>query len=108
MESTVALNEAECKQGTPLDGVQWKALMKEVRARTRHGVLYQILQDGVDYKESDFLNPIAADRKKRAARCEGSCTCCWTCPHCSSKLKKMDKKHFESKTCLAAQVISSS
>jgi hypothetical protein len=104
MESTIALNEEECKQATQLDGTQWKALSKEVRARSSHGSLYQILQDGVEYKEEDLLKPIAADRKKRAAKCDGPCSCCWVCPHCDSKLKKMYKKHFESKTCLAAQV----
>jgi hypothetical protein len=107
MESTLALNEKECKDGAPLDGERWKALTKEVRARTAHGTLYQILQDDVEYKEEDLLASIVADRRKRGAKCAKPCTCCWTCPHCGSKLKKMSKKHFESKICLTAQVIPS-
>ena len=72
-EATIVLNEKAPKHAAPLEGAQWKALVKEVRARsTVHDAIYQIIEDDVEYKEHELLSAIHEDRKKRKAACPKS------------------------------------
>jgi hypothetical protein len=105
MEATIIINEKGLKTADPT-AEQFKRVSEEVRTRTsRHGTMYQIIEDGLEYKEGDLLAAMDNDRKLKSA-CEADCECCRTCSHCTRRLKKTSslKKHQATPRCQKKRV----
>jgi hypothetical protein len=105
MEATIIINEKGLKTADPT-AEQFKRVSAEVRTRTsRHGTMYQIIEDGLEYKEGDLLAAMDNDRKLKSA-CEADCECCRTCSHCTRRLKKTSspRKHPATPRCQKKRV----
>jgi hypothetical protein len=108
MEATIALREKSLETADPT-AEQFKRVAKEVRTRTsKHGTMYQIIEDGLEYKEGELLAAIDSDRKAKKPACPADCSCCRTCPHCRKRLKKSGaasvKLHEKTPRCLKKRV----